>query len=122
MELVKLVREATIMREKVVRESIQEVVRQATVPVAIQTIMELEVMGAAGKVTMVVAVKALLDMGQNLVMEPIQAGRQRLVERLSLRLELQGAEAITRATRNCKGQIPWATGSPTFCFPSCLIL
>ena len=88
MELVKLVREATIMGEKVVRESIQEVVRQATVPVAIQTIMELEVMVAAVKVTMVAAVKALLDMAEDLVMEPIQAGRQRLVERLSPRLEL----------------------------------
>ena len=96
-----LVREATVMGEKVVREAMQEVVRQATAPVAIQTIMEPEVMGAAVKEAMVTAVKVLLDMGQDQGMEPIQAGKQLLVERLSPRMELPGAEAITRATRSC---------------------
>lgn len=77
--------------------AMQELARQATAPVAIQTIMELEaeVMGAAA---MVEAVKVL-------AMEQIRAGKQQLVvERLSPRMELlAGAEATTRTTRSCNG-------------------
>ena len=103
-----LAREATMGET---RQAMEEVAKQATVPVVIRTIMELEakVMGAAGKAAMV------LDMRQDLIMEGIRVGKCQPVGRLSPKVEVPaGAEAITPATRSCTGEIIWASESLLF--------
>merc|ERR1719193_1011221 len=109
-----------MVREEATMEvmSKEGMVKQATAPVAIQIIMEVEVMGPAAKAAMVQAAK-VLAMEQDLV-----GGQLQLVERLIPRMEvLQGAGATTQDTRSCKGAglITWPTKNLIFGFSSCLL-
>jgi len=112
-----------MVKEVMVREGM---VKQATAPVAIQIIMEVEVMGPAAKAAMVqVAKAAMVQAAKVLAMEQdLVGGQLQLVERLIPRMEvLQGAGATTQDTRSCKGAglITWPTKNLIFSFSSCLL-